>query len=59
MLSDAARTMTYKNAIEMNKKFLNGKVVMDVGCGSGILSFFCAKAGARKDMFVSHSSYLS
>lgn len=48
MLEDDPRTSAYKNAIMSNKAFFEGKVVMDVGCGTGILSIFCAQAGAKK-----------
>jgi len=47
MLSDAVRTDGYRHAIESNGGLLQGKVVLDVGCGSGILSMFAARAGAR------------
>ena len=42
------RTMSYMNAIEHNKHLFAGKVVMDVGCGTGILSMFAARAGAKQ-----------
>lgn len=35
------------NAIEQNTHLFAGKVVMDVGCGTGILSMFAARAGAK------------
>lgn len=48
MLEDDPRTDTYRRAILENKSYFKGKVVMDVGCGTGILSIFCAQAGAKK-----------
>lgn len=46
MLKDEIRTQTYRHAIEWNKHLFKDKVVMDVGCGTGILSMFAARAGA-------------
>ena len=48
MLQDHIRTGTYFAAITENQSDFQGKTVLDVGCGSGILSFFAAQAGARK-----------
>ncbi|KAH9290539.1 hypothetical protein KI387_034656, partial [Taxus chinensis] len=48
MLKDRVRTETYRDAIQQHQDLIQGKVVLDVGCGTGILSIFCAKAGARK-----------
>jgi histone-arginine methyltransferase CARM1 len=48
MLQDLARTSAYNQAILTNPTDFKDKVVMDVGCGSGILSFFAAQAGAKK-----------
>lgn len=42
------RTGTYQKAIFNNSIDFAGKVVLDVGTGSGILSFFAAQAGASK-----------
>jgi protein arginine N-methyltransferase 1 len=47
MLKDQVRTMSYKNAIYQNSHLFKDKIVLDVGCGTGILSMFAAKAGAR------------
>ena len=48
MMEDAVRTPKYRDAIIGNPTNFRGKVVMDVGCGSGILSLFAAQAGAKK-----------
>jgi len=47
MLKDSIRTRAYMNAIIQNSHLFRDKVVLDVGCGTAILSMFAAKAGAR------------
>lgn len=48
MIQDSPRTEAYKNAILSNRSLFEGKTVLDVGTGTGILSIFCAQAGAAK-----------
>jgi len=47
MLKDEVRTLTYRNSMWHNKHLFKNKIVLDVGCGTGILSMFAAKAGAK------------
>jgi protein arginine N-methyltransferase 1 len=47
MIKDKVRTETYRAAILDNRHLFKDKVVLDVGCGTGILSMFCAQAGAK------------
>ncbi|XP_063787494.1 histone-arginine methyltransferase CARM1 isoform X3 [Pseudophryne corroboree] len=56
MMQDYVRTGTYQRAILQNHTDFKDKVVLDVGCGSGILSFFAVQAGARKVYAVEASS---
>lgn len=48
MIADHVRTGTYRNAILGNSEAIRGRVVLDVGAGTGVLSMFCVQAGARK-----------
>nr|XP_011426087.2 protein arginine N-methyltransferase 1 [Crassostrea gigas] len=58
MLKDEVRTLTYRNSMIYNKHLFRGKVVLDVGCGTGILSMFAAKAGAAKVIGIECSSII-
>jgi predicted RNA methylase len=46
MLKDSVRTGSYRAAIMNNPHLFKDKTVLDVGCGTGILSMFAARAGA-------------
>ncbi|KAG5975172.1 type I protein arginine N-methyltransferase Rmt1 [Claviceps cyperi] len=58
MLKDEVRTRSYMNAIIQNKHLFKDKVVLDVGCGTAILSMFAAKAGAKHVIGVDMSSII-
>lgn len=56
MLTDHHRVEAYKSAIFSNEDLFKDKSVLDVGSGTGILSIFCAQAGAKKVYAVEASS---
>ncbi len=47
MLKDSVRTKSYQSAIEGNPNDFKDKIVLDIGAGTGILSIFAARAGAK------------
>lgn len=58
MLKDEVRTKTYEMAIMQNRHLFQDKIVLDVGCGTGILSMFAARAGAKHIYAVDCSSII-
>ncbi|XP_038054564.1 protein arginine N-methyltransferase 6-like isoform X2 [Patiria miniata] len=48
MIRDEVRTNSYRLAILRSSEQIAGKIVADIGAGTGILSCFCAQAGAKK-----------
>ena len=54
MLKDTVRTRSYQNAIKGVSHLIKGKIVLDVGCGTGILSLFAAQVCGANHNFVSH-----
>ncbi|KAK0553497.1 hypothetical protein OC846_000875 [Tilletia horrida] len=57
MISDTVRTLSYAKFIlsPQNAHLFRNKIVMDVGCGSGILSLFAARAGAASVLAIDAS----
>lgn len=47
MIQDKVRTASYASFILTNPILFRDAVVLDVGCGTGILSLFAAKSGAK------------
>ncbi|KAG9308854.1 S-adenosyl-L-methionine-dependent methyltransferase [Chiua virens] len=47
MLLDQVRTSSYASFILTNPILFRDAIVLDVGCGTGILSLFAAKSGAK------------
>ncbi|KAL7425061.1 hypothetical protein Q5752_000749 [Cryptotrichosporon argae] len=47
MLRDTARTVSYGRFLLSNPQVFKGAVVLDVGCGTAILSMLAARAGAK------------
>jgi len=58
MLTDHVRTQGYKDAIEGLGPLLAGKAVLDVGCGTAILSMISARAGASRVVGVDASDII-
>ncbi|XP_005102517.1 histone-arginine methyltransferase CARMER isoform X2 [Aplysia californica] len=56
MMQDYIRTSTYQRAMLTNLSDFHDKIVLDVGAGSGILSFFAIQAGAKKVYAIEASS---
>lgn len=46
-MKDKVRTLSYRDAIMNNRHLFEGKIVLEVGAGTGIMCMFAAKAGAK------------
>jgi protein arginine N-methyltransferase 3 len=55
MIQDKVRTSSYASFILKNPVLFRDAVVLDVGCGTGILSLFAARAGAKRVIAVDAS----
>uniref|UniRef100_H2UUN9 Protein arginine N-methyltransferase 3 n=1 Tax=Takifugu rubripes TaxID=31033 RepID=H2UUN9_TAKRU len=58
MLKDKVRTESYRDFMYCNSEAFKDKVVLDVGCGTGILSMFAARSGAKKVIAVDQSEII-
>jgi len=58
MLKDEVRTLTYRNSMMNNPHLFKDKIVLDIGCGTGILSMFAKKAGAKHVYGIDMSSII-
>ena len=44
MIKDDIRTRSYLDAIEGNPELFKDKIVVDIGCGTGILSLYVSRS---------------
>jgi hypothetical protein len=51
MLKDAVRTGSYCDSIKKNRGYFEGKAWLDVGCGTGVLSFFASRYGGARVVY--------
>ncbi|XP_062869189.1 protein arginine N-methyltransferase 3 isoform X2 [Trichomycterus rosablanca] len=58
MLKDKVRTESYRDFMYGNTEVFKDKVVLDVGCGTGILSMFAARSGAKQVIGVDQSEII-
>lgn len=56
MMQDFPRTDAYRRAILAGRAHFEGKVVLDVGCGLGILSMFAARLGGARVVYAVEAS---
>ena len=57
MLQDVMRTDAYEQSI--NNVVSSEQTVLDFGCGTGVLSMFAARAGAKKVIAVDRSAFIT
>lgn len=58
IFQDNVRTTCYHDAFMKNMDFIRDKKVLDVGCGTGILSMFAQRAGAYKVVGIDYSDII-
>ena len=58
MLQDEARMAAYSAAL-IDRRFVAGKTVLDVGCGTGALSLMAARGGASRVYAIEASSVMA
>ncbi|KAM3861939.1 protein arginine N-methyltransferase 2 [Diretmus argenteus] len=59
MLSDRSRTESYRQVVLRSSSSLRGKVVMDLGCGTGIISLFCARLAKPSAVYAVEASSMA
>lgn len=56
MMQDFPRTDAYRRAIAAGRAHFEGKAVLDVGCGLGILSMLAARLGGARVVYAAEAS---